>query len=146
MPNTEKQEAIRKAYGEYWGRLPKKIKEEIFLLDGWLDWLSLNDINIGLLWFEIRNGIEVNIDFDKDRLRPKSLQGIENNNGWIRIESEEDLPKASIEAHFMLINGDIEAGIFDLVSSTFQNVRREYFLLRQVTHYQPIVKPEKPIY
>jgi len=28
-------------------------------------------------------------------IRPKSLQGIENNNGWIKIESEDDLPKES---------------------------------------------------
>lgn len=26
-------------------------------------------------------------------IRPKTLQGIENNNGWIKIYSEEDLPK-----------------------------------------------------
>jgi hypothetical protein len=25
--------------------------------------------------------------------RPKSLDGIENNNGWIKIESKDDLPK-----------------------------------------------------
>ena len=38
------------------------------------------------------------IDYDIDmsgvgKFRPKSLQGIENNNGWIKIESEKDLPK-----------------------------------------------------
>ena len=38
------------------------------------------------------------IDYDIDmsgvgKFRPKSLQGIENNNGWTKIESIEDLPK-----------------------------------------------------
>ena len=38
------------------------------------------------------------IDYDIDmsgvgKFRPKSLRGIENNNGWIKIESIEDLPK-----------------------------------------------------
>ena len=38
------------------------------------------------------------IDYDIDmsgvgKFRPKSLHGIENNNGWIKIESIEDLPK-----------------------------------------------------
>lgn len=26
------------------------------------------------------------------KIRPKSLKGVENNNGWIKIESEDDLP------------------------------------------------------
>ena len=38
------------------------------------------------------------IDYDIDmsgvgKFRPKSLHGIENNNGWVKIESIEDLPK-----------------------------------------------------
>ena len=38
------------------------------------------------------------IDYDIDmsgvgKFRPKSLHGVENNNDWVKIESEEDLPK-----------------------------------------------------
>lgn len=137
---TKKEEAIRKAYGEYWGRLPKKIKEEIFLLDGWLDWLSLNDISLGLLWFEIRNSLDANIDSDNDRLRPKTLQGIENNNGWIRIESEEDLPTLEDDSEFWIAN---ENEIFNFTAYSLQVQRK--WENKTLSHYQPIVKPEKPI-
>jgi len=38
------------------------------------------------------NEIDYDLDFDGvGKFRPKSLQGIENNNGWIKIESESDL-------------------------------------------------------
>ena len=39
--------------------------------------------------------------------RPKSLQGIENNNGWIKIESEKDLPKEKgLKCLFLCIHGN----------------------------------------
>ena len=40
-------------------------------------------------------------------VRPKSLQGIENNNGWIKIESEKDLPKEKgLKCLFLCIHGN----------------------------------------
>ncbi|EKT4545838.1 hypothetical protein AAIP58_000085 [Flavobacterium psychrophilum] len=40
------------------------------------------------------NQIDYDLDFDGvGKFRPKSLIGIENNNGWIKIESIGDLPK-----------------------------------------------------
>ena len=39
--------------------------------------------------------------------RPKSLQGIENNNDWVKIESEEDLPKEKgLKCLFLCIHGN----------------------------------------
>jgi len=73
--------------------------------------------------------------------RPKSLQGIENNNGWIKIESEGDLPKE---------NGKYWTAIGDNQDEMFDNefVERKYFKWRhiEITHYQPIQKPQPPIY
>lgn len=37
-------------------------------------------------------------------VRPKSLQGIENNNGWIKIESEADLPERNDEQEYYWIH------------------------------------------
>ena len=36
-----------------------------------------------------------------DYMRPPQLEGIENNNGWIKIESEDDLPKENIECFYI---------------------------------------------
>ena len=77
MTNLEaKQEAIKKAYGEYWEAVKDFVDE-----NGWIDFLE--DIQRIMYFFHDSDNIEV----FKSTWRPKSLQGIENNNGWIKIES-----------------------------------------------------------
>ena len=52
------------------------------------------------------------IDYDIDmsgvgKFRPKSLHEIENNNGWIKIESEKDLPKEKgLKCLFLCVHGN----------------------------------------
>lgn len=72
---------------------------------------------------------------------PKSLSGIENNNGWITIESEKDLPP---DGHYWTINknGEINASP-KLVDETCND---NQYWLSTFTHYQPILKPKPPIY
>jgi len=79
------------------------------------------------------------LESDLIKWRPKSLKGIENNNGWIKIESEADLPK--------------ESGFYYVVDSDSKEVTDRYFEIENYdyfrqfsTHYQPIRKPELPIY
>ena len=44
---------------------------------------------------------------DYNLWRPKSLQGIEDNNGWIKIKSEDDLPKKlGLKCIFLNIHGN----------------------------------------
>jgi len=77
-------------------------------------------------------------------LEPKSLQGIENNNGWIKIESEADLPKQDCNCYFILksnnaiLTGKFNQGCFDYAL--------RYYDHNDITHYQPIKKPNPPIY
>jgi len=73
--------------------------------------------------------------------RPKSLQGIENNNGWIKIESEADLPKEEIDCHFIKDNLMYQ-GLWDNLLKGFYNGLQKI----NATHYQPITKPNPPIY
>lgn len=77
-------------------------------------------------------------------IRPKSLQGIENNAGWIRIESEADLPKNVITCFtyakttwhpFYRI--DVFVG---RLSNSFTDGKSCF------THYQIIEKPKPPLY
>lgn len=73
--------------------------------------------------------------------RPKSLRGIEDNNGWVKINSEEDLPK--IGTDYWVINSSNF-----LIQASFLLDRKVFFKYGDidVTHYQPIQKPNPPIY
>lgn len=74
--------------------------------------------------------------------RPKSLAGIENNNGWIKIENEADLPKDLVECYAYDEDGDITYFTFNLSPNSDYELMKE----QGITHYQPIVKPKPPIY
>ena len=127
-----KQETIAKAYGEHWETVKDFVDEnglirydnykyfKLFLFDRMVAYDSK-----GVFWI------------------PKSLKGIENNNGWIKIESEADLPKES----GFYFGKDYEFGTdimyFDFETKKWKDLSG---YIQQATHYQPIVKPEPPIY
>lgn len=120
---TAKQKAIREAYGEEnW-----KIVKDYVNKEGEL---SVNKVKlIGNLpeSFEVLNHKAV---------RPKSLKGIEDNNGWIRIES--DLPKETECNFYDIVNNNYWTDMVD----KYGNFNYE----TKATHYQPIQEPEPPIY
>ena len=120
-----KQEKIQEAYGEHWETVKNHHQ-----FDGWIYGWVLFTIDID--WEEIE------VD-GRIMRRPKSLQGIENNNGWIKIESEADLPND--EKSYWVVNDEKE--IFEM--EYFPNYKA--FTEEGVTHYQPINKPFlKPLY
>ena len=132
MPKLEK---IQEAYGEYW----EKLKDSINMHDGYIEGYIINK-KLGFTPKDYEEKFAPLVS----SYRPKSLQGIEHNNGWIKIESEEDLPE--------------ETGIY----FTFSKVSWKPFYRIDVftgrlknsftngiscfTHYQPIIKPEPPMY
>jgi len=79
-----KEVAIQKAYGEHW----ETVKDYVDI-NGWCS------VRKKIMFDEI----SVNIEMQKDGYywRPKILQGIENNNGWTKIESINDLPRIKDE-------------------------------------------------
>lgn len=137
---TAKQQAIEAAYGKHFEYLEPFINEngevckamcpdEYQNIFGNVFWDNLN----GQWW-------------------PKSITGIRNNNGWIKIESEDDLPKESLDC-MMIVAGfsDIKIGWFD----TFLSKEKPAFLYKEnkhiweyknVTHYKPITPELKPLY
>ena len=134
MTNLEaKQEAIKKAYGEYWEAVKDFVDE-----NGWIDFLE--DIQRIMYFFNDSDNIEV----FKSTWRPKSLQAIENNNGWIKIESEADLPKEGIH-HSILLDSDCINGYINYDVIVFYEVNSRY-RKKEISHYQPIEKPKPPIY
>lgn len=136
-----KEEKIQEAYGEYWEQLNPLTKGRALSNNGWLHYDDITD-NRGTLI----NCIDM--EGDIDYYRPKSLQGIEDNNGWVKIESENDLPKETIECDFIFEN-DIYRGWYNMILFNGRlkpNSVVINFASDVITHYQPIVKPKPPVY
>jgi hypothetical protein len=134
-----KQEAIERAYGEYWDKVKNNLT--------------------GMFWFKSRevlgdfantaiSKIYPNIEWEcLDNyhaffcyyFRPKSLKGLEDNKGWIKIESEDDLPKESCRM-WVLGVGSTAPNIIYFTPSQFKIIHNT------CSHYQTIIKPEPPIY
>lgn len=129
MTNLEaKQEAIKKAYGEYWENVKDYVDN-----DGWIN-NSIPKFTFG----QLKN---LDLEYKNDVFfRPKSLQGIENNTGWIKIESEDDLPKVQDSFYVCFKNGEIIQRYF------IPNNKHSKEDWRNITHWQPIEKPQPPIY
>lgn len=138
MSNTAKQEAIRKAWLKH--GIPyndKIIDDEGFLLAD-----NKEDVPEFITKFYMETKYRYDrksFQFSLRGFRPIELQNISTNNGWIRIESEDDLPKEY--GYYFVV--DL---IGDGVSVVSFNPDNKASWIDLVTHFQPIVKPEKPIY
>lgn len=129
---NSKQQKIKEAYVDAWIIIDFSIQEKILENNGFT-------YEINESWLQNKMGVELEL---KDKYcRPKSLQGIENNNGWIKIESENDLPKE--EGNYMIFHNQDNMQ----TSETFsKNIVHKLFKYNSITHYQPIEKPKPPIY
>lgn len=130
-----KKEKIKEAWGEYYEENKKRIDE-----NGWFNWF-------GRSREKMKQRQQLLVDnrnlFDKDKYsyRPKELRGIENNNGWIKIKSEEDLPNDDAFYYKICINNKPRNDY----SLSVIEIRRYYYNLNNVTHFQKIITNE-PIY
>lgn len=120
-----KQEYIEQEYGKHY----ESVKAFLYR-DGWLDKLVFQKTD--LKYEDLSD-----LDFEHEGntfCRPKSLSGIENNNGWIKIESESDLPT---EPDFYWCRDN---------NGAIHQVHYEDITVGYSTHYQTIPKPKPPIY
>ncbi|SHF17441.1 hypothetical protein [Chryseobacterium vrystaatense] len=133
---TPKEQKIKEAFGESWKLLSHSMQQHILTVHHWVD-RSRNRMNLSPedLGFDEVTECEVHCEF----WRPIQLKGIENNNGWIKIESEEDMPKSAGRYYVKDMFRD------DPCISVFEEALRERWL-DIITHYQPIEKPKPPIY
>ena len=76
------------------------------------------------------------------KFRPKSLRGIEDNNGWIKIERFGDLPTKGIYKVIQRDSGAITMVDF-IIQNTFNELR---FMVKKYSHYKPIEEEKKPLY
>lgn len=133
----KKEEKIKEAWGYAWDFIDGHVKENA-LYYGWVHKLNIN-IHFNELNIELQQHYT-----DEWLYRPKSLQGIEDNNGWIKIENEEDLPKEKALYFIANSNPDIIFYSSNMISD-LDNLK-EMWEDGDITHYQPIEKPKPPIY
>lgn len=68
------------------------------------------------------------------------LKGLEDNNGWLKIESEDDLPKEDCNV-FILHK------TYGIITDKYKSAKQDfhYNCKNNITHYQIIEKPKPPI-
>ncbi len=126
-----KKEKIQDAYGVHWEFYKDKVDE-----NGWVDCRKIGHGNL-IPIMEVKD-----IQFQKHKQRPKSLQGIAENNGWIKIDNQTDIKHENCDC-FFIVNNEIING--EIVNFDFYYGDR-YCDIEKVSHYHPIIKPDKPLY
>jgi hypothetical protein len=140
-----KEEKIQEAYGEYWETVKNYVDESghCTMYDKSTK-VSPNFLELGMSREYVESKIESGLDNDSNLIwRPKSLQEIDHNNGWIKIE-----------------NGNIEFKNNELTCLVgYFNINKK-FIYREMftadivwaishgrsTHYKIIEKEKPPIY
>ena len=122
-----KQEKIEEVYEGFKGRVDE---------NGWANFMAVE--------FFGHDNLNSKIKGEKLIYRPKSLSGIESNNGWVKIECEDDLPKEV--GHYWTIDKFMKTNptqdFYDPKLICFKNSR----WYDRISHYQIIEKPKLPIY
>ena len=125
-----KQEKIQKSYGKHWETVKDYVNE-----DGWCMRRK------GISFDEISKSMKIEMKaINSYNWRPIGLYGIEENNGWVKIETQQDYPKEKGVYFFRL-------GFINGFRTFIKRVEDLNFIEKtQITHYQLIQKPQPPIY
>lgn len=148
------------------------MKKEEFIKETWKELLpfepkggyNLNDGYSNQLYEQCQESINYDffdyeqVTFNSGKIRPKSLRDVENNNGWIKIESEEDLPTPELGKEYYFISLEKNTEKSEIITG-YTDKKGKYFICSEsyrvihyndtfykITHYQPIEKPKPPIY
>lgn len=132
----EKQKLLENAYGEY-----SDIALELCDENGWIK------------NFEYYSYFPQNRETKRIgsylHSRPKSLSGIENNNGWTRIKSIEDLPKEKVNCYFSGYNTNTKEFYISQLQERDNTRLQNLFESKYLTHIyivNPTPKPKPPLY
>ena len=127
-----KEEKIAEAYGEHWETVKDYVNE-----NGWCPAERYGEFITGLDNMEIGQKDVQSFKHPKATtfmIRPISLRGIETNNGWETIGTDKKIPGEDV--WLLDKHGNMRVSEF----GEFIPLNHHY------THYQPIIKPQKPIY
>lgn len=134
-----KNEVIENAYGDHFEEMKPFIDE-----NGWFDKNSFYNNKFSFNYEQLDKSFSHKDDF----MRPPELNNIENNNGWIKIESEADLPKTPYGYYHICTKKPIYENSSNIgIDEFWQNdLNKKQWWLDNVHHYQPIQKPNPPLY
>jgi hypothetical protein len=127
-----KEEKIKTAWNDLINGIAEYSYVEGYLsINGWLPVNLLSQNIILKLASKLDNKFVINGDF----IRPISLNGIEDNNGWIKVKSEADFPLDK-KSRYWIAN---ENGIFDFFG-TAETIETK-FKNKTLTHYKKLEEP-----
>lgn len=115
-----KRDAIKRAYGEHWDRLQDRVDQ-----DGWTR-------------FPISKKFPEVESYGYFKERPISLKGIEDNNGWTRLD--EKLPDPGVKV-LIVIDGHIQDRL-----ATLESIKIQPQFGNIVTHWKVFEEHKPPIY
>ena len=107
-------------------------------INGWMKYGMYHPNDLGF------DNDEVDRYGDMYLWRPKSLQGIEDNFGWISINSENDLP--TIGTFYTILSFDENIVEREFPNPKFTLEFNKEWWLKYVTHYQEKIVPNKPLH
>lgn len=117
-----KEDKIKEAYGEIYDDFKMSIDE-----NGWS--------NYRIKRFFKGSEIQSMIKGDKLIYRPKSLKGIENNNGWTALKGVKNE-----------IQHDGDIWIFNKYGNVELWLEYQFLPIGYATHWKPIIKPNPPVW
>lgn len=130
-----KKEVIKKAYGNSYETVKDYINE-----NGFINWTKNRKINL-IAYFEVSE-----LEFIGKRQRPKILRGIENNNGWVKIYCENDMPQFDCDCFIIDKIKGVVTGQWKQAPNEIEDKKARAFWLDKATHYKIIDKPNLPLY
>jgi len=138
---TPKEQAIKKAYGDKYDILKDQMDE-----NGWVEHCPGEE---GHPRFRDLFGDKYELECIEglpDYWRPASLRGLETNNGWISVEDR--LPEESGVLHqwVSLKDGSIHFAKWQILLDNWEIPGIGIPSSGSVTHWQPVVRPEAPLY
>ena len=130
-----KQEIIQKAYGKSYDTVKDYINE-----NGFIDCVKNRKISL-IPYFEVSE-----LEFKENEVRPKSLKGIENNNGWVKIYCENDMPQFDCNCFIIDKKQGMVTGQWMQAPNEIEDKKARAFWLDKATHYKIIDMPDLPLY
>jgi hypothetical protein len=131
-----KEERIQESYGKYWDSLSIPAKNCAIKYNGYIA-----PIISGL--GEIQRDF---VTFDDLGFRPISIIGIENNNGWVKIYCENDMPQFDCDCFIIDKVKGIVTGQWKQAPNEIEDKKARAFWMDKATHYKIISEPKLPIY
>lgn len=133
-----KREYILDKLGEYKEPLCQLVDE-----NGWVNYKQLLPQEVGISTAQV----DANRQYQWRLIR---FRGTEENNGWIKIETYEDLPK---ESQLINVIWTTEQGVKDMSTRTIDkynftsdNKSNIDYAFEYFSHWKPLVEPLRPLY